>query len=203
MARQEVSKRVALSAVAPRARTSSSARGGYSVPALRTSHLVLAQRFTLCLADPQSLSFSFCPSLSPRSYIKTFMINQPVASPLAYIAHMTIPDWFWTVSLAIMWIVEIPLPFLAFLPGWPRMIAAIGIVKLMLGIWAGGNYGFFNLLTGEFTKRRCRCLCCIEHAYACVPVEEAATLRPLPSRRASTAFMTCVHCLHDVRPLPS
>lgn len=47
-----------------------------------------------------------------------------------------------------MWLVEIPLPFLAFIPGWPRIIAALGIVALMLGIWAGGNYGFFNLLTG-------------------------------------------------------
>jgi hypothetical protein len=46
-----------------------------------------------------------------------------------------------------MWVVEIPLPLLAFIPGWPRVAAAVGIIALMGGIQATGNYGYFNLLT--------------------------------------------------------
>jgi hypothetical protein len=42
-----------------------------------------------------------------------------------------------------MWFVEIPLPFAAFVPGLPRLIAGVGIVALMAGIqvrlaWVGG-----------------------------------------------------------------
>ena len=46
-----------------------------------------------------------------------------------------------------MFIVELGLPFLLFLPRVPRTTAAVGIIGLMLGIMATGNYGFFNLLT--------------------------------------------------------
>ena len=44
-----------------------------------------------------------------------------------------------------MWTVEIPLPFLSFTPY--RWITAIATCALQVGIFAGGCFGFFNILT--------------------------------------------------------
>ncbi|MCH2161620.1 MAG: lipase maturation factor family protein [Phycisphaerales bacterium] len=46
-----------------------------------------------------------------------------------------------------MFIAELGLPLLLFLPRVPRTTAALGIIGLMIGIGVTGNYGFFNLLT--------------------------------------------------------
>jgi hypothetical protein len=34
-----------------------------------------------------------------KLYIKTFVINQPMVSPLGYWANRYMPDWFWVQSL--------------------------------------------------------------------------------------------------------
>jgi len=34
-----------------------------------------------------------------RTYIKTFLMNQPIVSPLGFIANRLLPDWFWVFSL--------------------------------------------------------------------------------------------------------
>src|SRR5690606_31158666 len=41
----------------------------------------------------------------------------------------------------------IPLPFGAFIPGWPSELFAIATAGLMVGIQAMGSFGYFSLLT--------------------------------------------------------
>ena len=82
-----------------------------------------------------------------RLYIKNFVINQPMVSPLGWLAHHAVPDAAWTAMLGQMLVVEMLCPFLLFLPGLPRLLAGASIAGLMAGIWATGNYGYFNLLT--------------------------------------------------------
>lgn len=38
-------------------------------------------------------------------------------------------------------------PFLVFVPGWPRLVAAAGLFSLQIGIQLHGNFGWFNILT--------------------------------------------------------
>ncbi|MEW5848934.1 MAG: lipase maturation factor family protein [Myxococcota bacterium] len=79
------------------------------------------------------------------NYLRGFLISQPIPSPLGWLAFRT-PRAILVAAHALMFVVEIPLPFLVFFPGWPRLLAAAGFVGLMLGIQAMGNFGFFNVL---------------------------------------------------------
>ena len=80
-------------------------------------------------------------------YIYNFLFAQPMPNRLAQLATTYIPQWrwFWGGAVWFMWLVEIPLPFLALTP-W-RWVAAYGIAALQVGIFAGGCFGGFNLLT--------------------------------------------------------
>jgi hypothetical protein len=72
--------------------------------------------------------------------------TQPLPGPLSWYAH----HWGLRAHQAMtwfMWIAELGLPVLAFGPRWCRRFAFVGILGLMIGIAATGNYGFFNLLT--------------------------------------------------------
>ena len=82
-----------------------------------------------------------------RLYIKYFLINQPIVTPLGLIAQRILPNLVWVFSLVVMFIVEIPLPFCAFFEGLPRLSFAIGCIALMVGIQISGNYGYFNVVT--------------------------------------------------------
>jgi hypothetical protein len=81
-----------------------------------------------------------------HGYLREFLINQPMPSRLGWLAHRA-PTWVLEPGMAFLFVVEMILPFLTFIPGWPRLIAAVGIVALMIGIQLGGNFGHFNLLT--------------------------------------------------------
>ena len=71
--------------------------------------------------------------------------TQPIPTPLAwYASHL--PLAFQVLSCAVMFVVELVLPFLIFAPRRPRRIAVLGFVGLQALIAATGNYGFFNLL---------------------------------------------------------
>lgn len=62
--------------------------------------------------------------------------------------YQNLPDIFYPALLFGMWLVEIPLPCAVFTcSGMIRFIAAVGIIKLMLGIQVGGNFGYFNITT--------------------------------------------------------
>ena len=49
-----------------------------------------------------------------------------------------LPLWFHHITLIGLFVVEIPLPFLAFVSGWPRLLTAAGTVGLMIGIMVAG-----------------------------------------------------------------
>ena len=59
----------------------------------------------------------------------------------------SLPHWFDQISLYLMYVIELILPFFLFLPGIFRRIGVIGQILLQIAILLSGNYGFFNLLT--------------------------------------------------------
>jgi hypothetical protein len=76
-------------------------------------------------------------------YLKSFMVNQPLPSPLGWAAS-GLPMALHKLALAVMFVIEVPLPFLVFVPGHASIIVAIGITLLMIGIQISGTFGFFN-----------------------------------------------------------
>jgi lipase maturation factor 1 len=71
--------------------------------------------------------------------------TQPIPTPLAWYANR-LPLAVQTLSCALMFVVELALPFLIFAPRRPRRVALWGFLALQLLIAATGNYGFFNVL---------------------------------------------------------
>jgi predicted DCC family thiol-disulfide oxidoreductase YuxK len=71
--------------------------------------------------------------------------TQPLPTWLGWYAHQ-LPELFQRASAALMFGVELLVPFLIFFPRRPRMVAAGAISGLMLLIALTGNYGYFNLL---------------------------------------------------------
>jgi len=72
--------------------------------------------------------------------------TQPIPTPLAWYANL-LPRGAQIASCAVMYLVEVVLPFLIFAPRRPRRIALFGFLALQSLIAATGNYGFFNLLS--------------------------------------------------------
>lgn len=58
-----------------------------------------------------------------------------------------LPGWFNRLSLVVVFVIELVLPFFIFGPRRVRMTAFAGFVLLQALIIASGHYGFFNLLT--------------------------------------------------------
>lgn len=87
---------------------------------------------------------------TPRDklYIKNFFIGMPMTNLLGWAAYNALPAPAHIVNLLVMFIIEIPVPFLAFFQGWPRVLAGLGLIALQFGIHFTGNFGYFNLLTG-------------------------------------------------------
>jgi hypothetical protein len=84
-------------------------------------------------------------ALGDPLYLRSFLISQPLVSPLGWRAwRLPRPLFKW--SLAALFVVEMILPFMVFFPGWPRLAAAAGFCGLMIAIQAMGNFGFFNML---------------------------------------------------------
>jgi hypothetical protein len=73
-------------------------------------------------------------------------LTQPLPAWTSWYAHQ-LPAWFQSASVAIVYVIELGLPFLMFGPRRPRQWAAAGVVFLMVVIALTGNYNFFNLLT--------------------------------------------------------
>ncbi len=72
--------------------------------------------------------------------------TQPLPTPLAWYAHQ-LPAWFHELSAALMFGVELFVPFLFFAPRRLRHAGALITIVVQLLIVATGNYTFFNLLT--------------------------------------------------------
>ena len=96
------------------------------------------------------------------AYLKGFLTNQPLLSPLGWLAQKLPVPWL-RQMVFFMFIVEIPVPFLAFIPGWPSVLCAVTTALLMIGIQAMGSFGYFSLLT----------ICC------CIPLLDNVTPQTL------------------------
>jgi Lipase maturation factor len=77
-------------------------------------------------------------------YLRGFLAWMPICTPLGFrLQHA--PAWLLRVAYAFMWYVEVICPGFVFFRGIPRVLAALGLSSLMAGIWATGNWGFFNI----------------------------------------------------------
>jgi len=121
--------------------------------------------------------------------------TQPLPTPFAWYAHQ-LPGWLLRIACAIMFFIELVVPWLYFAP-WRRIrhAAAWAIIALMLGIAFTGNYTFFNLLTIVL------CLPLLDDAFwRRAPATESPTMRFVPSKAlvASAAFIVCVTTVQAV-----
>ncbi len=72
--------------------------------------------------------------------------TQPLPTPLAWYAHH-LPELFHRFCVGGVFIIELIVPFLMFIPRRPRLFAAWMTIGLQSTIILTGNYNFFNLLT--------------------------------------------------------
>ena len=79
-----------------------------------------------------------------RAYLSGFLANQPLPSTFGWYFQKA-PLFLLKLSLAIMFLVEVPIPLLIFYPDL-GVIAAVAIVSLMLVIQVCGSFGYFSLV---------------------------------------------------------
>jgi lipase maturation factor 1 len=72
--------------------------------------------------------------------------TQPLPTWIAWHVHQ-LPAWFHELSCAVMYAIEIAVPFLFLAPRRLRIFGAVATVLFQLLIGLTGNYTFFNLLT--------------------------------------------------------
>lgn len=72
--------------------------------------------------------------------------TQPLPSPLAYYAFF-LPAWFHQACVAVVFAIELIIPFFALLTRPFRLIAAWSFILLQCSIMLTGSFNFFNLLT--------------------------------------------------------
>jgi hypothetical protein len=82
---------------------------------------------------------------SDRGYLKGFLINQPLPSYIGWYMQK-LPMWMLKGALLLMFVSEIPVPLLLFIPGKASIIGAIGIFLLMIAIQACGSFGYFSMV---------------------------------------------------------
>jgi hypothetical protein len=80
------------------------------------------------------------------AYLKGFLVNQPLPSKLAWYAQK-LPLPLLQAAVCFMFVVEVPVPFLALWPGLPSVVCAALTALLMIGIQAMGTFGYFSLIT--------------------------------------------------------
>ncbi len=98
------------------------------------------------------------PTWSSLAALEVHYQTQPLPSPLAWYVHQ-LPWWFHRLSVAVMFAIELVVPFWVLLPGTLRQHAFFPLVGLQVLIALTGNYGFFNLLSALL------CLVCLDDAW--------------------------------------
>ena len=86
------------------------------------------------------------PTWSSLTALRFHYETQPLPPWTAWHMHQ-LPAWFHTASVLVMFLNELALPFLIFLPRRCRLVACAGFIGFQLLIVATGNYCFFNWLT--------------------------------------------------------
>lgn len=66
-----------------------------------------------------------------QTYIKSFMVNLPMPTPLGWLAAKA-PAAVHKLALLFMFVAEMPVPFLVFVGGSARVVAAIVLIALMV-----------------------------------------------------------------------
>ncbi|MDD9944741.1 MAG: lipase maturation factor family protein [Myxococcales bacterium] len=125
-----------------------------------------------------------------RMYLRGFLTWQPMPTPIGwYMQHA--PAWLLTLAYSFMFVAEVVMPGLALIPGDTRVIAAAGLCGLMLGIWATGNWGFFNIGYIAF------CVCLLDHSASVLDVfsQPASNLWATPSVAATNLTMASLFLL--------
>jgi hypothetical protein len=87
------------------------------------------------------------PTWSNLTALNFHFETQPLPTTIGWYAHQ-LPAWFQRASTLLMFVIELGLPCLFFIPR-PRYLhffAAAGTLLLQILIFLTGNYGFFNLL---------------------------------------------------------
>jgi predicted DCC family thiol-disulfide oxidoreductase YuxK len=72
--------------------------------------------------------------------------TQPLPNPMAWFAHQ-LPAEFLVAICALMFFIELVLPFAFFLPRNLRLLSAWSTIALQVGIALTGNFAFFNILS--------------------------------------------------------
>jgi len=85
------------------------------------------------------------PSWRNLSAMSFHYLTQPLPTPLAWYMYQ-LPFGFQRVSTAMVFVVELAVPFLFFGPRMWRFFAGFATLALQALIFATGNYTFFNLL---------------------------------------------------------
>jgi hypothetical protein len=109
------------------------------------------------------------------TYLKGFLINQPLPTVIAWYAHR-LPLWVLRIGLLSLFWVEIPGAMLTLVPNLFGLVGGAGIVGLMLVINLSGNFGYFNWIV----------------AALCVPLLDMTTPRELftnPGPLGTTIFV--------------
>jgi len=102
--------------------------------------------FRLMLESGLVKRFSGDTAWHDLTALKFHFETQPLPTPLGWYAHQ-LPEWFQSFSTAGVFVVELAVPFLFFMPRRLRIIGAWITIVFQLCIAATGNYTFFNLLT--------------------------------------------------------
>lgn len=72
--------------------------------------------------------------------------TQPLPNPLSHFFH-NLPKGFQRISCALMFAIELLVPFLLFIPGKGHEVAFVAFGALQILIFLSGNFAFFNILT--------------------------------------------------------
>ena len=109
--------------------------------------------------------------------------TQPLPTWIGWYAHQ-LPVWGQQVSTAVMFGIELLIPFLIFAPRRPRQLACAVLIAFQALIFLTGNYCFFNLLTMAL------CVVLLDDAAikALLPPRLRNSLRPSPPQNMGTQW---------------
>ncbi len=77
-------------------------------------------------------------------YLQGFLTWLPMPTPLGWFLQKA-PAWVLRGMCGFMFVAEVVAPLLALFPGTPRLVGAVLLGMLMLGIGVTGNWGHFNV----------------------------------------------------------
>ncbi len=86
------------------------------------------------------------PSWRDLTALQYHFWTQPLPIWTAWFAHHS-PGWMLKAGTAIMFVIELAVPWLIFAGRWPRVVAFVSFTLLQIGIALTGNYGYFNGLS--------------------------------------------------------